>query len=82
MQTALFIVHCTSRAIATNYFHNFPKPINIRKCLNTIVSNLGTVISPSLASLLTQVQEVKFDHKKPIQLQSTECVYFLHTATM
>lgn len=69
MQTAFSIVHCTSIAIATNYFHHFPKPINIRKYLNTIVSNLSTVVSPSLTSLLTQVQAVKFDHKKPIQLR-------------
>lgn len=67
MQTALSIVHCTSRAIATNYFH-LQKPINIRKNLNTIVSNLNTVVFPSLATLLTQVQAVKFDDKKPIQL--------------
>lgn len=81
MQTALSIVHCNSRAMATNYFHHFPKPINI-KYLNTTVSNLHTLGSLSLASLLTQVQAVKFVHRKPIHLRVQKCVFFLHAAAM
>lgn len=40
------------------------------------MSNLSTVVSPSLASLLTQVKAVKFDGKKPIQLQVQNMLIF------
>lgn len=69
-QATLSVVCYTSVPLITNYCHCFPKPVDMRKYLNTILSvKFKHCGFPEFSIIAHAIRGVKFDLKKPIQLE-------------